>query len=916
MNIISRVFVPGITVFMLSHFSPASSAADDLPKVSVPFEKITLDNGLRVIVHEDRKAPVVTVSIWYHVGSKNEPNGKTGFAHLFEHLMFYGSEHRDKDWFTPLEEMGGTNVNGTTSFDRTNYYQTVPTPALERILWMESDRMGHLLGAITQEKLDAQRSVVKNEKRQRDNQPYGRMFYHQLEGLLPVGHPYRHPPIGSMIDLEAASLDDVHAWFKQYYGAANTVLVLSGDVDVATAKPLVEKHFGDIEAGPPLHAWDMFAPRLTENRYERMYDNVPQSRLSRNWVGPPLTDRDSTLLDLAFNILGSGKTSRLYQELVYKREIATSTSAYLQDAELLSFIEMSVDSKPGTDLEEVKTVADDVLAEFLRKGPTKDELARAKTQFNSGHIRSLETVNGKASSLARGELYGGHPHFYIKDKMEWINTATPKDVLEAARRWLGAGYYELEVMPFPSYMAHSAQVDRTAGMPDVGDAPELSFPDVQEATLSNGVRVVLATRPTIPVVNVTLQLDAGYSSDRTAIGGREKGLLGLSSFTMAMLDEGTKNRSATEIAEELEALGASLGARSRLDTSTVSLSALKMNLRSSLDLMHDVVFNSTFAEDEIEKLRIRWLASLEQEQSSPFTAAIRILPPIIYGDDHAYGVPLTGTGDAASIKIITRQDIVSYRSNWMRPEKATLFVVGDTTLKEMLPLLESAYGGWTSQGTAPEKNIVEIELAKKPRLIVVDRPGAVQSMIVTGHPTASGTQVDEVKLGTMNSILGGESSSRVNVKLREEKGWAYNAFSILPSTRGPQPLIIYAPVQSDKTGPSILEMQKILEGYIASNPATQAELDRAVQNKTRSLPGSFETASAVMSSLLSSKTFDRAFDYPASLTQRYQNLTLEEVQSTARSTLNPESLTWVVVGDWEVIRPQLEALNMGEIEVR
>ncbi|HNR78113.1 MAG TPA: pitrilysin family protein, partial [Parvularculaceae bacterium] len=397
--------------------------------ISIPYEQFTLDNGLRVVVHEDRKAPVVAVSIWYHVGSKDEPEGRTGFAHLFEHLMFNGSENYDGEWFEPLEEIGATDLNGTTWFDRTNYFQTIPTPALDRVLWMESDRMGHLLGAITQEKLDEQRGVVQNEKRQGDNQPYGRMEYATLAGLLPAGHPYAHSTIGSMEDLNAADLETVKEWFREYYGAANAVLVLAGDIDTATAKEKAEKYFGDIDSGPPLTRAEGNAPKLAVDKREIMYDRVPQVKIDRNWVAPGRVTQDAVLLTLAAEVLGGGKTSRLYQRLVYDLELATSAAAQMQDQELLSFYSVTVDPKSEADPAEVEAEMEKVLADFLAKGPTKAELDRAKTSIEAAVLRGLEKVGGfggKAVTLAEGALYADDPGFIVR-QLDWLKSATPAE---------------------------------------------------------------------------------------------------------------------------------------------------------------------------------------------------------------------------------------------------------------------------------------------------------------------------------------------------------------------------------------------------------------------------------------------------------------------------------------------------------
>ncbi|MCZ6762018.1 MAG: insulinase family protein, partial [Gammaproteobacteria bacterium] len=538
------------------------------PDIDIPYEKFTLDNGLRVIVHEDRKAPIIAVSVWYHVGSKDEKPGKTGFAHLFEHLMFNGSENYNDEYFKPFDEVGATAMNGTTWFDRTNYFQNVPTTALEVALWMESDRMGHLLGVVTQEKLDEQRGVVQNEKRQGDNQPYGQVEYRTLEGLFPVGHPYRWSTIGSMEDLDAASLDDVKEWFRQYYGAANTVLVLAGDINAAEARPLVERYFADIDAGPPLKRLKTLVPERESNTYEVMYEQVPQARLYRSWAVPGRTALEGAHLQLAAAILGSGRNSRLYRELVYQRQIATAVGVDYEAHTLASIFTIDAMVRPGSDPAEVRQVIDQVVGEFLDKGPTRAEIARVRTSINASLIRGLEQIGGfggKAVTLARSELYGGSPDFW-RTRLGWLNSASRRDVLRTAKKWLQKGNYQLDVLPFDEYQTVKTDADRSR-IPYPSAMPALKFPQIERSRLKNGVEVVLAERHAVPIVNVTIQFDAGYAAD----AGRK---LGAASFTLAMLREGTTSRDALEISEESELLGARIRTGSTLDTSQASLNAL------------------------------------------------------------------------------------------------------------------------------------------------------------------------------------------------------------------------------------------------------------------------------------------------------------------------------------------------------
>ena len=891
---------------------PAEYTPQAAPDVSMPFESFTLDNGLRVIVHEDRKAPIVAVSVWYGVGSKDEPPGKTGFAHLFEHLMFNGSENFDDDYFIPFEEVGATGMNGTTWFDRTNYFQTVPTPALDMALWMESDRMGHFLGAVDQEKLEEQRGVVLNEKSQGDNNPYGMVQYRVLEGVFPAGHPYRHTTIGSVEDIEAATLEDARQWFEDFYGPNNAVLVLAGDIDTQTAREKVETYFGDIEPGPPLAFRQAWVPERAETLEEIMYDRAPQPRLYRVWATPGLNERASMDLALAGSILGSGKTSRLYRRLVHEEELATAASVYNMRLLLSSMFYVDVRLRPDADRERVKAIIDEELERFMRDGPTADELKRIKTRIYSSTVRGLERIGGfggKAVTLAEGALYSNDPAFY-QTELDWIANATPASVRAAAREWLSKGHYRLDVLPIGQPAATTAGVDRSNGPPLPDTTPDLTWPDVQTARLSNGMDVVFARRDAVPVVDMSIVFDAGYAADA---GGK----LGVSSFAASLMDEGTTTRDTFQIAEDTERLGASIGVSTGLDTTTVGVSALKSNLDASVALMADILKNPTFQDDEIERVRARWIANIDQEKASPVNLALRILPPIIYGEGHAYAIPFTGSGTGESVAAITREDLVEFHRAWIRPEKGQVFVVGDTTLEEILAVLERHIGAWTQAGDpGPDKNIAEVDRASEPTIILVDKPAAVQTLILAAHTSAPGGDPDSVAIAAMNDILGGQFTARVNMNLREDKGWSYGAFTFFQGAVGQRPFMAYAPVQADKTAEAILEMKGELDRFLTTEPPTAEELDRVVKNNVRSLPGAYETAGSVLSSLRGSALYGRPFDRPLQLKAEYDALTPESVLAAARRTVSPESLSWVIVGDFDEIEDQVRSLDFAQIEVR
>jgi len=902
-----RLMRAALLVGLLASATGAGATSGPL---DIPFQRFVLDNGLVVIVHENRDAPIVAVQVWYRVGSKDERPGKTGFAHLFEHLMFNGSENLDQDWFLPLEEAGATSMNGTTNWDRTNYFQTVPTSALDRALWMESDRMGHLLGAITQDKLDEQRGVVQNEKRQRENRPYGQAWNLLSRASFPSGHPYSWSVIGSMDDLNAASLEDVHEWFRSYYGAANAVLVLAGDIDAATAREMTERYFGDIPAGPPVARHARWIAKRTGAKRQIVRDRVPQSRVYKAWNTAPLGTPDASSLELAAQILAGDKNSRLYKRLVYEEQIATSVSAYYYGRELAGWFVIEVDAQPGLSLDAIEAALEEELATFARRGPNDAEMDRARVTLRAEFVRGLEQLggfHGVSGILAAGEVHEGDPAAY----RGWLNdleTTTRKDVRSSVREWLDDGVYTLEIHPFPDHQHASKGVDRSA-LPALGDSPNLRFPALQRAVLGNGLQVILAERHSLPLVEFELLVDAGYAADQNA-------KLGTSAYTLSMLKEGTRRLDALALADREARLGAIISTHSTLDTSSIRLSALRENLEESVELYSKVVLEPAFDEREIERKRARWLAKILQEKSSPRSVALRTLLPLLYGDDHAYSIPLTGSGTEESIRSLTRDDLVGFAKRWLRPDNATLIVVGDVTLKELSPLLEKTFGGWESPVVAtPSKKLDQVELPGRARVYLIDRPGAEQSVIIAGQlaPPIGAGNYDATEF--MNRILGGSFTSRLNMNLREDKHWSYGARSTLIDAQGQRPLFALAPVQTDKTSESMQEILKEFREYRSNRPATDEEIERARSNSIRKLPGRYETNASVLRSLAKMTRFGWPDDYVVKYRSRIEALGNDQIRAAAKQILRPEELTWLVVGDLAVIEPGIRALELGELTI-
>ena len=901
-----RLTLVTLVLILSAPFAQGQFAQD----INIDYQRYVLDNGLTLLVHEDHKAPIATVNIWYHVGSKNEHEGITGFAHMFEHLMFNGSENYQGEWFLPMEKAGGTDLNGTTWFDRTNYFQTVPVPALDMVLWMESDRMGHFVGAITQEGLDEQRSVVQNEKRQGDNRPYGKAGYIQLEGMFPEGHPYRWSTIGSMEDLNAATLEDVTHWFETYYGASNAVLVVAGDVNPDEIFERVKYYFGDIAPGPALNKPERWIAKRTESSRDRMYDEVAQARISKSWNTPSFGEEDAVYLEIAAEILAGSKNSLLYKRLVYEDQIASSVSAMQLPLEIAGIFEVEAYAKPGVPLSQIETAINEEMAEFLRRGPTRDQLERVKTSYFASLIRGLEKVGGfrgKAQLLATYETYVGDASLYKRD-LKIFENATANNVRDAARRWLSSGDHNLEVIPRAKYQVAEEGADRSQ-LPGPGEAPELDFPEIQDYQLENGIRVLQVQRGDLPVVSVSLQFDAGYSAD-------PQDQLGAAGLMSAMLDEGTENYDALEFAARAEELGAVISSGSSLDNSSIGLSALSVNLEDSLELLKEAILNPSFDESELERLRSNWLDQIAREKTEPYSLALRNLPPLLYGDNHPYGIPFTGSGTEESISALTADQLRAFHRTWIRPDNAQIVVVGNLSREEIEPLLNNEFGDWDAPDIErPAKELFPVDPVEETVIYLMDKPGSPQSLVIGGHLLPPNQDEDREELDMAVRILGGNFNARLNMNLREDKGWAYGARASATSAVGQRPLIYYAPVQIDRTVDSLRELIRETNAYIGETPANIEELTRSKDGILRSLPGRYETNGSVAGTLQDILMYDRPLDYVDRYQNELESMTLEDVQQAANAYLMPGNTIWLIVGDLDEIEQPLREAGIADVRV-
>ena len=778
-----------MTLAMASVVAASEGEVQRMPKL--PFEKYELPNGLDVILHEDHSTPIVGVNVWYHVGSKNERPGRTGFAHLFEHMMFQGSKHFDNDYFGPLQK-AGARLNGSTNPDRTNYWETVPSNYLELALWMESDRMGSLLPAMTQAKLDNQRDVVKNERRQSyENRPYGLTYEVILAAVYPADHPYSWPTIGSMADITAASREDVADFFRRYYHPANASLCIAGDFDPKVAKRLVEKYFGPIPAGPKVEKIKAWVPEIKEDARVTMTDRVGLARSYLNWQSVPLFAPDDAELDVLADVLAGGKTSRLYRLLVREKQIAQDVQASQNSGELAGGFSIVLTARPGHTLEELETAALAEVARLDAEPPTAEEVARAVARYESHLIRSLESVSefgGRADRLNMYNIYAGDPGYLSKDFDRYLKV-DPAGVLRVAKKYLAAKKMVLEVTagpktaitPDPRAAAdkarqelakkyHETRLPETppvaedadrANLPKAGEKPAFHLPPIHRRTLSNGMQVLVVEKHEFPTVNVHAIFPLGRGCDPA-----EKP--GLASMFSAVWDEGTKSRSADQIADELAGMGASLSVSSDWDASGVRLFTLRHPLAKALEVFADVLQNPAFPEPELERERNMAMGRLMQVRNEPMALAGMAVGATLYGPEHPYGRPQYGTPH--SLKALSRNDLEEFYKARVRPDRATLVVVGDIAPDAIEAELEKALGGWKVAGSPAETKFPPVPAAEPTRIILVDKPGAAQSVISVCLTGTERNSPDYFPIVVMNSIFGGQFSSRLNMNLREGKG--------------------------------------------------------------------------------------------------------------------------------------------------
>ncbi len=876
----------------------------------IDFEKFTLANGLDVILHEDHKLPVVHVNLWYHVGSKNEKPGKTGFAHLFEHMMFEGSKNVKGEYVSLMEKAGANifqgGVNGTTDFDRTNYFETVPSGSLELVLWAESDRMAYLLDALTQENLDNQRDVVKNERRQgMDNVPYGRAVELLFENLFPKGHPYSWHIIGNMEDLSGASRDDVKEFFKTFYTPNNCTLVIAGDIDPEEAHRLVETYFGPIPPGPPLARADRFVVALESHRRLVVKDRVPQERLYLAWPAVPFFEPEDAPLDLLSNVLSEGKNSRLYKRLVYDEQVASEVSAFNYSLEIAGVLGVVATARPGVPLSQLESLIHEEIARVAEEGPTEDELLRIKAKREFDFVSGLERIGGfggKADRLALYNTYLGSPDFFREDH-ERYQKLECEDIRAVAQRFLmDKPHLALSFVPESSSTPSVSEPDRSH-QPAVRPSSKFPPPAVATAELENGLKIRVVERREIPKLAIGLMVKVGATSEPQVKAG-------LASMTAEMLDEGTSSRSALQIEAELEHMGSYLSTGASREWSLVSLDTLERHVSSSMELMADVALRPSFPEVELERLRKQVLDAILQDRANPNATAGRVVRKVLFGGEHPYGWPVGG--DEESVKGLAREDLEAFYRTHYTPADACLIMVGDVNLEKARVLAERYFSEWEIRKT-PEPLVEPVQFSGR-RIYAVDRPRAPQTELRLAMLAPKRATKDYYTLHVLNTVLGGGFSSRLNLNLREKKGYSYSAFSALRFGRFQSLLLGIAPVETRVTKEAIEEMLGEFEAMAAwTRPVSHKELEDAKGTLIRGYAQRFETLAQIAGEIAELDGFNLPIEEMPRYTSSIEAVNLEDMREAAEKYLRTEDSTIVLVGDLSQIGDGLRALDQWEV---
>ena len=871
--------------------------------VTIAFEQHKLSNGMDVILHEDHTIPIVAVNVWYHVGSKNEEVGRTGFAHLFEHVMFEGTKHHQRSHFEPLQK-AGANLNGSTTTDRTNYWEDVPSNYLELALWLEADRMGFLLDGLDQQKFDVQRDVVKNERRQSyENRPYGMAHHHLQSALFPLPHPYNWMTIGSQEDLDAASLDDVKAFFQRFYGPSNASLAIAGDIDPGQALDLANRYFGDLppsESVPRIGRQDS----LLSGRVDiEMRDKVTLPRLYIAWPAPPEGHPDDAPLELYQAVMSDGLSSRLHRSLVYEKQIAQHAFVRYVPSEIAGQLLVQVTAAEGHSLDEVEAAVEAELENIHRNPPTDEEIARSKNRIEATHFRQLARIGGfggRADQLNHFNIIESNPGL-INTSLDRCLAVEREDILRVAETYVGDNQVRLRVLPETPLSAATTTVDRNV-MPPATQEPTFTPPLPTRDRLPNGVGITVVEQRGMPIVAFGLLLGSGASADPANLPG----LMGLVGH---MLPEGAAGKSSQQIANDFEFIGARLSVDSRREYSLVSTETLSKHWASALEMMGEVILSPDFPQHELDRVRREHLTDLRRSKDEPNVIAERLIAGLVYPAGSGYAHPVSGT--ESSVQAITRDDLVGQFARSYRPEHAHLLVVGDVEREEVMRRAAAILGQWNGR---PHPNPLpegEGTLGDSPAAIyLVDRPGAPQSVIRAVHSLVPRRHPDYFPLLLANYSFGGQFSARLNQNLRQDKGYSYGYMSSIQWHRHASMLAAGGSVQSNATGESVYETLKEFREVGGERPITAEELANAKDGLLRAYPASFERPASVLGQLVAMEQFGLPDDYFRTVRPSIDAVTLDDIHRVSAAHIRPGNLQVLVVGDRASVEGPLSELGL------
>ena len=901
-------------------------------RLAIPFKKYMLANGLTVILHQDNSDPLVHVDVTYHVGSAREQLGKSGFAHFFEHMMFQGSKNiADEQHFKIVTQSGG-NLNGTTNTDRTNYYETVPKNQLEKMLWLESDRMGFLLETITTEKFEVQRATVKNERGQNvDNRPYGRLNETINQMTYPREHPYSWPVIGYMTDLDRGTVTDLKEFFSRWYGPNNAVLTIGGDIDETQTLLWINKYFGGLKAGPKVDNIPKQLTSLRDNRYYSFSDNVSLPLLYISFPTVYGMHEDEAALDVFSNIIGNGPTSLLYKNLV-KSGVAVQAGANHPCSELgckMSFYALP-NPQQSMELAKIEKVINDTLLEFEQRGVNDDDLLKTKVSIETDTIYGLQSVSGKVSTLAHYQTILGNAD-YTEQQVARYNKVTKADVMDVYQKYIkGKGAAVLSIYPkgqsqlitkaddfvLPNVnnppaiaqldtpiMKNTSSFDRGV-MPKAGANPQVEVPKLWRESFGNGLQVIATQNSETPTVSLLLSIEGGTLLDPIKKSG-------LASLTASLMNEGTSNYSKEALSNELAKLGSDISVSASGRNTTIRVSSLVKNLDATLLLMFDMMQNPAFDKNDFDRVKNQLIQALEQGSKDAHTLASRALKQVTYGTNNRVGLPDSGT--IKTVSTIELSDIKNFYKQYFSPKKASLVIVGDVSKSEVLPKLDYLKSWQGSDYNIPAYS--QFPNVEANKIYFVDLPDATQSVIKLSRRAMTYDATGEhFKATLMNYPLGSAFNSRINLNLREDKGYTYGASSYFTAGKTLGRFSAGASVKKEHTYDAMVEIEKELAHY-QENGLTIEEVDFMRQAISQNEALSYETPAQKSGFLRQLLQFDLAENYGELQSDIIKNITIEQLNSIATKELS-KSMQWIVVGDSQVIKSQLEKMNSEIIELQ